>query len=1179
MDSLEGQTVQGYEIGRRLGAGGMGTVHVARVRRARRHLPAGTEVAIKLLHPHLARDEEIVKRFRREARIGLELDHPRVVRTLDVGSARIGAETVQYLVMELLEGKTLRARLDADGPLDDPTAARLGAQVADGLRAIHAAGMVHRDIKPANVFLDAEGNAKVADLGLSRLLEPKSEISLPGTFVGSVAYAAPEQLEGEEVGPEADLYALGVTLYESVSGRNPFSARDLKATMHAQQHLVPAPLGRVARGASWFLDRVVAALLTKDPARRLGPAGRVGRILREREGSEWWWQFVRGEGEAGEALGPRRQLKVRRATRVYGRGPALARVEDSIRTAVVGRSGTVTLLVGEAGSGKSRLIDAALEGLERDIRGARVVVSRFLDLAASTPFYPLDETVRRAFELHELPRDARRGPLVEKLTEHLPERSALAPAFAALIDGKDVERSVATLPSDAIPALYAEVFRTLSVRAPLVLVLEEVQWADRGSLRVLERLTEALQSFPIALVLTARDAHDDGHDTEEDGPRATFLRAMEARSFTTRVDLTRLDRRAVRSILRDLGVLPEAEKRLAARLLSVSEGNPGFLFALLEDLGDRAPLARLDADALNDLPLPTSIVDFLHRRLEDLDGDARRFLEFAAVIGTRFKLEPVMEGLGLDLVTATQVASRLMRRYRLIRAFDRAYRFDHHLLREHVYRGISAARRREMHALVAESFARDVSDPAAPSRAGYEAAVHFSLAEAHAPAARHLVGAVRWLTDRSLHERADRLARTACQHLEALGDAAEHELTASERRQVWTARAAVSGHLGRRDVQGDALRRAARIAHDSEDDEAIARTEVLLSRHAGATARFFTALQHAGQAKAAARRAERPGIEAAALRVEAAILRTLGQTDYEDLLREADRLSAEVGDEEGRAYGLLLLAQLYLATDRPELALDTLRDARTLFVRLEDRRGRARVLFHVARVYREFGDLRRAIKAIDAATGVAEANSDRSLLARCLYLQGELALRRRAFREASDKLTSASAELAAAEDKTFQVYTLIALALLRTARHNPDRDPVLASETAERAVRLSQELTLARQEAYAYAVLAFTYLARDKPEFALAVSRKGMRFLEQQPVGRKREAEIRFLHSRCLKRLGQTEEAALELERARALVRARAAEIAHPAFRRAFLELDLFNVAVLRKEGEEGEEREEGRGR
>src|SRR5690606_15538988 len=114
---------------------------------------------------------------------------------------------------------------------------------------------------------------------------------------------------------------------------------------------------------------------------------------------------------------------------------------------------------------------------------------------------------------------------------------------------------------------------------------------------------------------------------------------------------------------------------------------------------------------------------------------------------------------------------------------------------------------------------------------------------------------------------------------------------------------------------------------------------------------------------------------------------------------------------------------------RPELALEKLKDARALFVRLEDRRGRGRVLFHVARVYREFGDLRRAMKAIDAATGVAEANSDRGLRARCLYLQGELALRRRAFREANEKLTAAFTELEAAEDKTLQVYTLIALAL------------------------------------------------------------------------------------------------------------------------------------------------------
>ena len=174
-------------------------------------------------------------------------------------------------------------------------------------------------------------------------------------------------------------------------------------------------------------------------------------------------------------------------------------------------------------------------------------------------------------------------------------------------------------------------------------------------------------------------------------------------------------------------------------------------------------------------------------------------------------------------------------------------------------------------------------------------------------------------------------------------------------------------------------------------------------------------------------------------------------------------------------------------------------------------------------------------------------------------------MRRRRFEEAESSLRRAVGGLEEVGDQPFRVYALAALALTRAARGNPRRDVEAALRAARQARALAAELRIARLEAYAYAVLAFVHLAGDRPAFALAVVRKALRFLQDRPVGRKREAEIRFLHYRCLRRVGRDREAREELRRARDLVLQRARTIRKPAYRHAFLRYDPFHVAVLRK--------------
>ena len=265
-----------YEILAPLGEGGMGAVYRARDPRL------GREVAIKTIHERRAKDPEARTRFTRETRAVAALSHPNILAIHDVGE---DGEVV-FAVMELLKGETLRTRLDR-GPLPVPEAVAIVAVIADGLAAAHARGIVHRDLKPANVFLTADGGVKILDFGLARDTQPVggansdaatlSQMTIPGALVGTVDYMSPEQVRGEAAEARSDVFALGIVLHETLTGRRPFdrptAAETVAAILKDDAPSLP-PEMPVA------LARLVSRCLEKDPRRRSLSARDVAAELR-----------------------------------------------------------------------------------------------------------------------------------------------------------------------------------------------------------------------------------------------------------------------------------------------------------------------------------------------------------------------------------------------------------------------------------------------------------------------------------------------------------------------------------------------------------------------------------------------------------------------------------------------------------------------------------------------------------------------------------------------------------------------------------------------------------------------------------------------------------------------------------------------------------------------------------
>ncbi len=259
-------TIRGrYRLERRLGGGGMATVHLAH------DVELDRPVAVKLLADHLAGDPELRERCVREARIAARLAHPNVVAVYDAGE---DAGT-PYIVMEHVEGETLADLLRREGRLERDRAVELARQACAGLAHAHDAGLVHRDVKPANLLLGRDGTVKIADFGIARAGET-TRLTLAGTILGTAAYLAPEQAAGEEVTAAADVYSLGAVLYECLAGQPPRRVESL-ADLDPEQPVTP--LRDVAPDVPQELEDAVMRALARRPEFRPATAAEFAQEL------------------------------------------------------------------------------------------------------------------------------------------------------------------------------------------------------------------------------------------------------------------------------------------------------------------------------------------------------------------------------------------------------------------------------------------------------------------------------------------------------------------------------------------------------------------------------------------------------------------------------------------------------------------------------------------------------------------------------------------------------------------------------------------------------------------------------------------------------------------------------------------------------------------------------------
>ena len=875
-----------YRLEAELGSGGMGSVHRAKAL-AGAAVPEGTTVAVKAIHPHLVGDAGFVRRFRREAEIGLHLRHENLVRTLDTGTSPGPLGDVHWLVLEYVEGRDLRALLEEGGPVPEGLVRHVGTEVARALAALHTAGVVHRDLKPENVLLAHDEVVKVTDLGVARPVDASGRLSETGAFVGSLQYAAPEQFRSTAAAPDprTDLHALGLILYEMATGRHPYAAGDVAEALDRLREGRRRKPSDVNSRVTPFLEAVVETLLATSPGDRFSDAATVARVLAEGEASPWWTEHRSAVPRAATRAF---RMPVDREITFTGREAELDRLLGLWKR-TKDRHGTAVLVEGEEGVGKTRLLDAFAERLRVQGDDVDLLYGRH---AAADPAGGF-AAIAMALRTRLAPED-----LEPALCALLPESVAVVPALAAHLGSGAAPAGAPPLTREALATLVLRALRALAERRPVLLVLDDLHRAPPDGLALFGAL--ALGADGHRLLVAGTTAPGLQEETVVDLARRGVLERVPLGRFGPK-DLLRLVAEAVGSVA--------LAEELMARIAAASDGNPYFALEIVRDLERRGLLARradgrrTPTATIRDLRVPPSVSELVRTRLARLDAEDRDLLDAAACAGAAFDPRLVAEALAQPVLPVLRRLARIEREHGLVRSEGASCHFDPPQVRDVVHEAMPEYLRRETHAALAEAIERAGGATPLQCEPAVLACEHRVAAGDPVRAAVHLEAALAHLDPRHEHRRAAGLERAV---LDAPGTIAGEARLAALFRTAYHL-----NRLGESPEEGARLREAVALADTLGTSRAKARWR--LAAHLGATGRTAEARVLLEESITLARASDDAVAEGSALGTLANLLTSTGDYPAARVLRERQiALARARGDipEEMMALGGLGLIEI-----------------------------------------------------------------------------------------------------------------------------------------------------------------------------------------------------------------------------------------------------------------------------
>jgi eukaryotic-like serine/threonine-protein kinase len=721
-----------YEVRGFLGRGARKDVYLAR------DTELGRDVAVALFDTE-GLGEAVVARARREMQAMEKLgDHPQLVTVHDTGEA----EGRPYIVSRHMPGGDVQQLLAAsdDGRLEVERAVAIGIDVCRALEHAHACGIVHRDLKPANVWLAEDGGARLGDFSLAETGGHGST----GELVGTVAYLPPERALGRPCGPASDLYSLGALLYEMVSGQPPFTGGDAVSIIGRHLNADPVAPSHHNPGVPPALDQLILRLLAKSADQRPESAASVRSALEAvRDAPDQPAEAPTGEQNPLEGL----------AGRVFvGREAELKELRGAADEALAER-GRLVMIAGEPGIGKTRTAEELATYAQ--VRGANVHWGRCHEDEGAPAYWPWMQVIRSYVrEADPVALAWEMGSGAADIARVVPEVAERVGEITAPAEPEDESARFRLF--DSISGFLA----SASTSRPLVIVLDDLHWADEPSLLLLQFLARGLGESRLLLIGTYRDVELGRHH-----PLSRVLGELSGAGGASRVALHGLSEQDVgRYIEMTAGAEPAPE--LVRVVHEQTEGNPFFLAEVVRLLAAEGTLEAGTAS----LTIPQGVRDVVGRRLDRLSEEANEALSVAAAIGRDFDAEVLTRVAKSDRETLDAALSGAVSAQLLAETSAGRYRFSHALVRETLYEELSAAQRPALHRRIAESLEEQYSsDPARMKRRLNQVAHHFLEGAAGGDAEKAVDYAVRAAQNATAqlgHEEAAELYERALETLE-----------------------------------------------------------------------------------------------------------------------------------------------------------------------------------------------------------------------------------------------------------------------------------------------------------------------------------------------------------------------------------------------------------------------------
>jgi tetratricopeptide (TPR) repeat protein len=711
-----------YQLEALLGEGGMGQVFRAR------DLRLGRLTAVKLIRAGHLRPGDLRARFEREARAIAALNHPHICTLFDVGEH----EGAPYLVMEFVEGQTLASRL-REGPLPIDKLLRYSSETAQALAAAHERGIIHRDLKPANLMVTPSG-IKVLDFGLAKFAG--SEASLAGAtathaILGTPAYMSPEQARGEELDPRSDLFSLGCVLYEAATGVRPFRGSSIADTLReiVSGHPASASSLRPELPRGW--DDILYRALAKDRNRRYQAAAELFQDLEE----------LRSRPQPLAA-----RAEEREPDPVFGREKELQKL-DALLTSVLAGVGRVALVTGEPGIGKTALSASFVYHARK--RNPDLLLAR----GACVEQYGAAEAYLLFLDaLGSLLNGPGRERVAAMLRRFAPTWCLQFPAVFSSDAMDQAQRDATGANRERMLRELGDAFAAMTEEMPVMLVLEDLHWADPASVDMLRHLAGRAGAQRLLILATARP-----EEVERSNPPLKYCWAeLCAHRVCEEIPLPPLDAGHIAAYL-DAHFTPhELPPELATVIHHKSEGHPLFAVGAIQLLVERGDIARANGAwrltqslAGIALDVPDSMRSLIERKLSLLNEQQREALLYASIEGEEFTstvLASLLETNELELEDRLQGIQKL---HRLIRAEHEQelpdgsvatrYRFTHALYQNHLYGQLLAKRRALLHRRAGETLERIYSGQHASVAAAL--ASHFERGRDFSKAVAYLIEA------------------------------------------------------------------------------------------------------------------------------------------------------------------------------------------------------------------------------------------------------------------------------------------------------------------------------------------------------------------------------------------------------------------------------------------------------